>query len=265
MADGTGGSDELFGETNNSFQDGSDKTIAGNNDTSVAGSPLLDNSSVYSDGTETITDNSASVFTSTYTQVDQNPVSVGSHGGLEYGNDPEDMSKPLYGATFSQAVVRYFKRYARFSGYSSRSEYWWVYLFNIIVGSVFAVLMSVSFLPMMYALSLAHETPDGALLFPDGGAWALMPLTIIVIVLTIYSLATLVPTIALTVRRIRDTGRDWPWIFVGFVPYIGGLLVLLLCAQKTDMSQHRPEWEDNSPGKPVDTSHSGPQPTSVLS
>ena len=75
----------------------------------------------------------------------------------------------------------------------------------------------------------------------------------------------LVPTIALTVRRIRDTGRDWPWIFVGFVPYIGGLLVLLLCAQKTDMSQHRPEWEDNSPGKPVDTSHSGPQPTSVLS
>ena len=138
-----------------------------------------------------------------------------------------------------------------------------MYLFNIIVGSVFAVLMSVSFLPMMYALSLAHETPDGALLFPDGGAWALMPLTIIVIVLTIYSLATLVPTIALTVRRIRDTGRDWPWIFVGFVPYIGGLLILLLCAQKTDMSQHRPEWEDNSPGKPVEASYSSAQPANT--
>jgi hypothetical membrane protein len=260
MADGTGGSDEFFGETNNSFQD-----ELGNSSTSTTGAPTMGNSSVYSGSTETITDNPPSVFTSTYTQVNQSPVSMSNHDGLNYGNDPEDLSKPLYGATFSQAVVRYFKRYARFSGYSSRSEYWWVYLFNIIVGSVFAVLMSVSFLPMMYALSLAHETPDGALLFPDGGAWALMPLTIIVIVLTIYSLATLVPTIALTVRRIRDTGRDWPWIFVGFVPYIGGLLVLLLCAQKTDMSQHRPEWEDNSPGKPVDTSHSGPQPTSVLS
>lgn len=260
MADGTGGSDEFFGETNNSFQD-----ELGNSSTSTTGAPTMGNSSVYSGSTETITDNQPSVFTSTYTQVNQSPVSMSNHDGLNYGNDPEDLSKPLYGATFSQAVVRYFKRYARFSGYSSRSEYWWVYLFNIIVGSVFAVLMSVSFLPMMYALSLAHETPDGALLFPDGGAWSLMPLTIIVIVLTIYSLATLVPTIALTVRRIRDTGRDWPWIFVGFVPYIGGLLVLLLCAQKTDMSQHRPEWEDNSPGKPVDTSHSGPQPTSVLS
>lgn len=260
MADGTGGSDEFFGETNNSFQD-----ELGNSSTSTTGAPPMDNSSVHYGSTETIADSPASVFTNTYTQVNQNPVSLSDHGGLEYGNDPEDMSKPLYGATFSRAVVRYFKRYARFSGYSSRSEYWWVYLFNVIVGSVFAVLMSVSFLPMMYALSLAHETPDGALLFPDGGAWALMPLTIIVIVLTIYSLATLVPTIALTVRRIRDTGRDWPWIFVGFVPYIGGLLVLLLCAQKTDMSQHRPEWEDNSPGKPVDTSHSGPQPTSVLS
>lgn len=264
MADGTGGSDEFFGETNSSFQDGSDKTIVDNN-SSTTGLPPVDNSSVHYSSTETIADNPASVFTSTYTQVDQNPVSVSNHGGLEYGSDPDDMSKPLYGATFSQAVVRYFKRYARFSGYSSRSEYWWVYLFNIIVGSVFAVLMSVSFLPMMYALSLAHETPDGALLFPDGGAWALMPLTIIVIVLTIYSLTTLVPTIALTVRRIRDTGRDWPWIFVGFVPYIGGLLVLLLCAQKTDMSQHRPEWEDNSPGKSVESSHSISQPTSVLS
>ena len=260
MADGTGGSDEFFGETNNSFQD-----ELGNNNTSTTGAPTMNNSSVHSGSTETIADSPASVFTNTYTQVNQNPVSLSDHGGLEYGNDPDDMSKPLYGATFSQAVVRYFKRYACFSGYSSRSEYWWVYLFNIIVGSVFAVLMSVSFLPMMYALSLAHETPDGALLFPDGGAWALMPLTIIVIVLTIYSLATLVPTIALTVRRIRDTGRDWPWIFVGFVPYIGGLLVLLLCAQKTDMSQHRPEWEDNSPGKPVEASHSEPQPTSVLS
>lgn len=264
MADGTGGSDEFFGETNNSFQDESNKTVVSDG-TSATGIPPTNNSSVHSGSTETITDNLSGVFTNTYTQVNQNPVSLSDHGGLEYGNDPEDMSKPLYGATFSQAVVRYFKRYARFSGYSSRSEYWWVYLFNIIVGSVFAVLMSVSFLPMMYALSLAHETPDGALLFPDGGAWALMPLTIIVIVLTIYSLATLVPTIALTVRRIRDTGRDWPWIFVGFVPYIGGLLVLLLCAQKTDMSQHRPEWEDNSPGKPAEASYSSAQPTSVLS
>jgi hypothetical membrane protein len=258
MADGTGGSDEFFGETNKSFQD-----ELGNSSTSTTGVPDMDNSSVYSGSTETIVDNPPSVFTNTYTQVNQNPVSVSNHGELEYGNDHEDMSKPLYGATFSQAVVRYFKRYARFSGYSSRSEYWWVYLFNVIVGSVFAVLMSVSFLPMMYALSLAHETPDGALLFPDGGAWSLMPLTIIVIVLTIYSLATLVPTIALTVRRIRDTGRDWPWIFVGFVPYIGGLLILLLCAQKTDMSQHRPEWEDNSPGKPVEASYSSAQPANT--
>ena len=260
MADGTGGSDEFFGETNNSFQDELNKTVESSNN-SATGIPFTDNSGVYSGSTETIVDEQTGVFTSNYPQTDEAPVYLGVHNNLDYGKDPEDMSKPLYGATFSQAVVRYFKRYARFSGYSSRSEYWWVYLFNVIVGSVFAVLMSVSFLPMMYTLSLAHETPDGALLFPDSGAWALMPLTIIVIVLTIYSLATLVPTIALTVRRIRDTGRDWPWIFVGFVPYIGGLLVLLLCAQKTDMSQHRPEWEDNSPGKPVDATNLGAQPT----
>jgi len=110
MADGTGGSDEFFGETNNSFQD-----ELGNSSTSTTGAPTMGNSSVYSGSTETITDNPPSVFTSTYTQVNQSPVSMSNHDGLNYGNDPEDLSKPLYGATFSQAVVRYFKRYARFS------------------------------------------------------------------------------------------------------------------------------------------------------
>lgn len=42
--------------------------------------------------------------------------------------DPRDLTLPLYGATFGQAVTRFFRSYARFSGRASRSEYWWVQL-----------------------------------------------------------------------------------------------------------------------------------------
>ncbi|SKV78147.1 Predicted membrane protein [Mycobacteroides abscessus subsp. massiliense] len=42
--------------------------------------------------------------------------------------DPRDLTLPLYGATFGQAITRFFRSYARFSGRASRSEYWWVML-----------------------------------------------------------------------------------------------------------------------------------------
>ena len=43
---------------------------------------------------------------------------------------------PQPGASFGEAVKRFFQRYAQFSGYASRSEYWWVVLFNSLVGLV---------------------------------------------------------------------------------------------------------------------------------
>lgn len=42
--------------------------------------------------------------------------------------DPGDLTLPLYGATFGQAVSRFYGSYARFSGRASRSEFWWVML-----------------------------------------------------------------------------------------------------------------------------------------
>ena len=50
-------------------------------------------------------------------------------GPQQMGPDGEPaLSQPLYGATFMQATKRFFKKYARFSGYSSLSEHWWAYL-----------------------------------------------------------------------------------------------------------------------------------------
>ena len=159
-----------------------------------------------------------------------------------YGHDPDDMSKPLYGATFSQAVVRFFSRYARFKGYSSRSEFWWVYLFDCVVGAAFAFLLFLSFMPILGSVEFEERANEAAI--RAGAPDAMVPMMLIGLCVFAYWLGTLVPRVALTVRRLRDTGRDWPWIFVVFVPYIGGILLMILCALDTDMGQHRPEWED---------------------
>lgn len=159
-----------------------------------------------------------------------------------YGHDPDDMSKPLYGATFGQAVVRFFSRYARFKGYSSKSEFWWVYLFDCVVGAAFAFLLFLSFMPILGSVEFEERANEAAI--RAGAPDAMIPMMLIGLCMFAYWLGTLIPRVALTVRRLRDTGRDWPWIFVAFIPYIGGILLMILCALDTDMSQHRPEWED---------------------
>ncbi len=85
-----------------------------------------------------------------------------------------------------QAVRTCFTKYADFRGAATRPEYWWFVLFNVVVS---------------VALSSAHST----------------------VVSTLYSLAVLVPSLAVMVRRHHDAGRSgwwaftiiiWPWALV---------------------------------------------------
>ena len=49
-------------------------------------------------------------------------------------------------------------------------------------------------------------------------------------VLSLYFPVSIVPTLPLTIRRLRDAGKVWPWIFIGLIPIIGGIwLIVLLC------------------------------------
>ena len=46
----------------------------------------------------------------------------------------------------------------------------------------------------------------------------------------IFGLALFLPWLALTVRRLRDAGFQWALIFVGFIPMVGGIALLVLLA-----------------------------------
>lgn len=121
--------------------------------------------------------------------------------------DPNDLTLPLYGATPKQAITRFLKNYAGFSGRASRSEYWWV-----------SGILAVALLPGYIFLSMANSFGDGG-----GGLFAVGIIWVVLI-----ALATLVPSLALAWRRLHDAGFPGTLYLISLVPYVGSLVILVL-------------------------------------
>jgi uncharacterized membrane protein YhaH (DUF805 family) len=110
------------------------------------------------------------------------------------------------------------KRYAEFSGRSRRMEFWMWVLFTVIVGFVLGLIDGL--------LGLKSATPSG--LAPGGAGMAAM--SSVGILGGIWSLGTLIPSIAVGVRRLHDTDRSGWWILLPLGPYLLGIVLLIMGA-----------------------------------
>ena len=124
--------------------------------------------------------------------------------------DPNNLDAPLRGATIGQAVTRFFKKYATFTGRASRSEYWWWTLVSVIISTVLSVLNG---------LTTSQVASD-----PMSG------LGPVYWVLVVFGLATLIPGLALTIRRLHDTNRSGWWVLIGLIPLVGGIILIVFNA-----------------------------------
>ena len=109
-----------------------------------------------------------------------------------------------------QAYKNFFKGYADFTGRSTRSDFWWVWLMN-----------SILFLPL-YIFYFQMAWNDAGETDPILG----------VAIISIYMILGIVfftPSLAVKVRRLRDAGLHWAFIFLYFVP-MGGIALLVLLA-----------------------------------
>lgn len=120
------------------------------------------------------------------------------------------------------AYKNFFKNYAEFTGRSTRPDFWWVWLGNLILSIPFWII----YFYTVFLSAVMDSVSDSA------SEATFMVLGLVVIIYAIFYLAILVPTLALSVRRLRDAGFHWAFIFLCFVP-MGGIALLILFAMPT--------------------------------
>ena len=116
------------------------------------------------------------------------------------------------------AYKNFFKNYAEFTGRSTRPDFWWVWLGNLILSIPFWII----YFYIVY-LSTVMDSASEAIFMVFG---------LVAIIYAVFYLAILVPTIALSVRRLRDAGFHWAFIFLRFAP-MGRIALLILHAMPT--------------------------------
>ena len=121
---------------------------------------------------------------------------------------------------FGQAIKTVFSKYAVFEGKASRAEYWWWFLFNVIViGGLWLLFLITGGATFLAGLSNAT---DMSIILLGGFAWALLQLAY---------LGLAIPNLAVLVRRLRDTGRKAWYLLLLLIPFAGSITILVMTLQ----------------------------------
>lgn len=115
------------------------------------------------------------------------------------------------------------KKYTVFEGRAPRKEYWMFVLFNIIIDIILTFI---------------------------GKALGLNFLT------AIYTLAVLLPSLAVLARRLHDTGRSAWWILIGLIPFIGAFILFIFAVLDSEPGQNK--YGPNPKGESVAQKGSNP-------
>ena len=109
--------------------------------------------------------------------------------------------------------IEVIKKYAVFNGRARRKEYWYFFLFNILISFLIA-----------FAEALIGN------LDPDTGYGLLS---------AIYTLALLIPGIAVSIRRLHDTNRSGWWLLIALIPLIGAIVLLVFFASDSKSDENK--------------------------
>ncbi|MGO1321179.1 MAG: DUF805 domain-containing protein [Galactobacter sp.] len=147
----------------------------------------------------------------------------------------EDLTLPLYGASLMQSIKRFYKKYTTFSGRASRSEYWWVVLYQgvvgLILGGAAGALLGVSIYNGLEGVEGSQQLYTDGNYYYDDYTWNPGPLFTVAIVVAIIAglwyLANLVPNIAITWRRLHDANLAGPFYFLSLTS-VGAIVVLVM-------------------------------------
>ena len=103
--------------------------------------------------------------------------------------------------SFVDAIKSVFTQYVGFSGRARRSEFWYFYLFTILLSIVASIVQR----------AMTNSTNG--------------------IVTTIIGLAIILPYLAVAVRRLHDTSRSGWWLLIGLIPVVGTIVLIVFWVQ----------------------------------
>lgn len=105
---------------------------------------------------------------------------------------------------FTEAIQTCLQKYVDFSGRARRSEYWYFWLFTFLVAIAASILDAI--------LGTGYGNGSG-------------------VIGTLTSLALLLPSLAVAVRRLHDTSRSGWWILIALIPIIGWIILIVFLVQ----------------------------------
>ena len=108
--------------------------------------------------------------------------------------------------SFVDAIQSVLKKYAEFNGRATRPEFWWWMLFYALVTA---------------ALNVFNVVPINNVA------------SVGTVLTSLWSIAVLLPNVAVAVRRLRDGGFVWYTLFWALVPVVGVIILIVLWAQPT--------------------------------
>jgi uncharacterized membrane protein YhaH (DUF805 family) len=119
---------------------------------------------------------------------------------------------------FGTAIKAFWSNYANFKSRARRSEYWFIQLFLFLANLATA------------AIDLALMNGDIDRFIANGGGG---------IVGLIWIFATVVPALAVLIRRLHDTNRSGWWALIGLVPFVGAIVLLVFTIEDSSNGQNK--------------------------
>ena len=145
----------------------------------------------------------------------QNPYQQANKAPYQQANQPAMGYVPNAKKNPIKAYADFWKNYANFNGRARRSDYWYVVLAESVVGTVFGILAGI-IMTVVY-----NATWDDEAMAAVGA--------IAVGIISLYSLATIVPHLSLSVRRLHDIGKGGVYLLLGLIPTVGSIIILVFC------------------------------------
>ena len=119
---------------------------------------------------------------------------------------------------FAEAIKSFWTKYATFKGRSRRFEYWWIQLFLVLTNLAVA------------AIDLILMNGDVERFIANGGGG---------IVGLVWILVTIVPALAVLVRRLHDSDKSGWWALIGFVPIVGAVILLVFTVLDSEVPENK--------------------------